>query len=696
MRDLTPLLRPRSIAMIGASSDPGRGNGRAFRYLIEGGFKGPVYPINPKRSEVQGHRCWSSILELPQSVDLVILALPAEMVADSLRDCVSAGVKAAIVFASGYAETGPAGALAQDELTKIAKAGGLLLLGPNSLGAYDARSRSYMTFSSMFEEGYATGGRIGMVTQSGGWGSQARRVAVERGLSIVQWVSVGNECDVDTAEVLHSMALDSDIDVILLYLEGVKDGRKLLTALEAARCANKVVATIKVGRTLKGREAAASHTAALTGEDEVFDEVCRAFGVHRADSIEELLDVAYAAQIAKDHNRLPADDTAVILTPSGGFGVHMTDQSVLQGLSLPAPDPHAQQQLTALFPSAILHNPVDLTGQVLNQIPDFGDALEILLESETYQGAQVFVGIAGSAPALRKRWYDALCQVAKKIPNKWLGLSIMAPADLITQYEAAGFTVFEDTSRLIRAHAALVRANRAFRRTTIEPQTFDVTLPAGRFTETGAKTLLRNIGIGSPREALCKDAQHAAAFARTLGKPVVVKVVSAQIQHKTEVGGVVLGLSQPQEVIRAVEGLQARVNEHRPDAVVEGYLVAEMIDEGMDCLLGLRHDPDYGPVVVFGAGGVMTEWLRDFSMRLAPIDSDGARSMINETKISAALQGWRGSAPLDLPALVDAICRISHLGSVLGDCDIEINPLRVLPEGRGVLALDALITKASP
>lgn len=696
MRDLSPLLKPRSIAMIGASSDPSRGNGRTLRYLLQGGFEGPVYAINPRRTEVQGQRSWRSIGDLPAPVDAVIVALPARDVPQALQECVQAKARSAIVFASGFAEIGGDGETAQQEISRIAQDGGMLLLGPNTLGVYDARMRSYMTFSSMFEEGFSTDGRIGMVTQSGGWGSEVRRLAGNRGMSVLQWVSTGNECDVDVAEVMHAMALDPDIDVILLYLEGIRNGPRMLKALEAARSRRKPIVAIKVGRTQAGQAAAASHTATMTGEDRVFDAVCQHYGIHRADSTEELLDVAYGALHAIRHDRMPRGKSTAILSPSGGFAVHMTDQLVRHGLTLPKPAESIQSQILEIMPHASAANPVDVTGQVLNKLSDFGHVLDLLLDGPTYDAADIFVGMAGAAPALRELWLDTLSTAASNHPKKWLSLAILAKADMVSRYESAGFAVFEDTSRMIKVHAALVRITAAFDRRleeTIRPTS--VAWPQHSISEYEAKLLLQTLGIAVPKETVCKDAEAAAAFAEKIAMPLAVKVVSADIAHKTEVGGVKLGLQGAKTVKDAVIAMDRQVRSVRPDAQIDGYLVAAMAPEGIDCMLGLRNDPVLGPVVLFGAGGVMAEWLEDTSIRLAPVDVVTATEMIAETKIYQQLKGWRGAPAGDLDALAAAIVALSQSADVSGRQDMEINPLRVLPEGQGVIALDALITASA-
>lgn len=693
MRDLSPLLRPRSIAMIGASSDPRRGNGRTLRYLIEGGYAGPVYPVNPNRSEVQGLRAYTRIEDVPGPVDAAIVAVPAAAAVQAVQACAEAGVRSAIVYAAGFAEAGEGGRELQARLVEAARRTGMPVLGPNSLGAFDARSRSFMTFSSMFDDGYPEVGRIGMVTQSGGYGSQVYKLAADRGVPLVQWVSCGNECDIGAAELLQAMAHDPGIDVLLAYFEGVRDGPALLAALREARRRGKVVIVVKAGRTEAGGRAAATHTATLAGEDRVYDEVFRSLGVHRADSVEEMLDVACVAV----RGRRPRGRRLVLLSPSGGFAVQMTDHAVQHGLELPIVAPALQERIRALVPNAMPANPVDLTGQILNELPRFGEVLDLLLEGDAYDAAGLFVGMAGGAPTLADAWADALEAAASRHPDKALLLSIVAPPAQVRRYEAAGYAVFEDTFRMLRAHGALVRMAAA---PSAGPAPLPVPDPAWAMLdphrcrhEADAKRLLNHLGIPALVDAVCADAEAAVQAARRCGYPVAVKVLSADLPHKTEVGGVVLDVPDEAAVRAAVSAIGARVAAARPDARIEGYLVAPMAGEGIECLLGVRHDPTFGPVVVFGAGGVLAELLGDRALRLAPVDEAGALAMIDETRIARLLHGWRNQPPADVPALAGAIARLSRysMTPAAAGCGIEINPLLVRPAGRGVIALDALV-----
>lgn len=698
MRDLTPLLRPRSIALIGASSDPRRGNGRTLRYLIEGGFPGPVFPVNPNRSEVQGLRAFASVRDLPGPVDTAIVAVPAEAAVQAIQDCADMGVRSATVFAAGFAEAGESGRLLQQRLADIARSSGMPVLGPNSLGLFDARARAFMTFSSMFDDGFPQPGRIGMVTQSGGFGSQVYKLAEARGLPIVQWVSCGNECDIGAAELIEAMAHDNDIGVVLCYFEGVRDGRALLAAFAQARRRGKVVVVIKAGRTEAGSRAAASHTASLAGEDRVYDEVFRSLGIHRADSVEEMLDVAYAAT----NGRRPAGGRLVLLSPSGGFAVQMTDHAMQSGLTLPPVAPAKQQRIRDLMPNASPVNPVDLTGQILNELPLFGQVLDLLLQGDDFDGAGLFVGMAGGAPSLADAWFEPLAAAASRHPHKSLLLSIVAGPELIRRYEAAGFTVFEDTARMLRAHGALVRASApaplpASPAAAPEAPWAPLRLDQCR-NEADAKRLLLQIGIPTLTETVCEDADAAVIAARRAGYPVAVKVLSADLPHKTEVGGVALGLPGEAEVRAAVEGIAARVRAQRPDARIDGYLVAPMAGDGVECLLGVRHDATFGPVVVFGAGGVLAELLADTALRLAPVDEQQALEMIEETRVARLLRGYRNRPAGDLQALAGVIARLSRFAVAQADSpfSVEVNPLLVRADGQGVVALDALVAANCP
>ncbi|QJW85162.1 acetate--CoA ligase family protein [Ramlibacter terrae] len=337
---------------------------------------------------------------------------------------------------------------------------------------------------------------------------------------------------------------------------------------------------------------------------------------------------------------------------------------------------------------------------MLNQLGDFGHALDILLEGDHYASAAIFVGMAGAAPALREGWLETLAKAAAKRPGKWLGLSILARPEIAARYEDAGFAVFEDTSRMLTAQAALVRIAAGFDRehsaqgpaTPRESRAW----PPGTASEVDAKQLLRELGITGPVEVVCSGPEEAARVARELNVAVALKVVSPDIQHKTEVGGVALGLRGDEQVRAAVEAMDARVRAACPAAQIRGYLVSTMAPDGTDVMIGLRQDPAFGAFVLFGAGGILAELLGDVAIRLAPVTVPEARAMIAETRISKLLAGWRGAPAADVEALARAISTMSACAEYSGERhDIEVNPLRVLPEGRGVLALDALIARSA-
>jgi acyl-CoA synthetase (NDP forming) len=439
--------------------------------------------------------------------------------------------------------------------------------------------------------------------------------------------------------------------------------------------------------------AAEGLTATLAGEDRVYDEVFRSLGIHRADSVEEMLDVACVAV----RGRRPAGPRLVLLSPSGGFAVQMTDHAVQNGLVLPPVAPALQERIRALVPNAMPANPVDLTGQILNELPRFGEVLDLLLDGDAYDAAALFVGMAGGAPTLADAWADALVDAAARHPAKALLLSIVTTPGHVRRYEAAGYAVFEDTCRMLRAHGALVRvaASTPAERPPLQPPdpAWAALDPRGCRNEADARRLVGELGIPVLADTVCADADAAVQAARRCGYPVAVKVLSADLPHKTEVGGVVLDVFDDDAVRAAVAAIRERVAAARPDARIEGFLVAPMAGDGIECLLGVRHDPTFGPVVVFGAGGVMAELLGDRALRLAPVDEAGALAMIGETRLVRLLRGWRNQPAADVAALAAAVAQLSRYAvtQAAAGCSIEINPLLVRRAGHGVVALDALV-----
>jgi acyl-CoA synthetase (NDP forming) len=691
--DLTALLKPESVAIIGASNDPARIGGRPLRYLIDVGYAGPIYPVNPRRETVQGLPSFANVSAIPAPVDLAIIAVSAHKAIASLEECAAKGVSAAVVFSSGFAETGDAGRALQDRLTEIAHASGMRILGPNCLGIYNSAIGFFATFTATLENGLPKPAGVGLVSQSGAYGSHVSLLAIRRGIGIRYWITTGNECDVELGECIAFLARDPDIRVIVAYAEGVRDGDTLLNALTLARNARKPVVFMKVGQTSIGAQAAASHTAALAGSDAVYDSVLRQFGAYRASDTEELVDVTYACGLGV----LPKGRRIGFLTVSGGVGIQMADAAVAAGLDVaPMPGP-AQARMKALLPYATTRNPVDTTAQVFND-PGLIDAyLDIMLESGEYDAVVAFLTFVAAAESMVAPVRRAIENAHAKYPDRLIVLVIVAPEAIVRRYEDAGCLVFEDPTRAVRAVAALHRIQQAFEAPISSPAdpaaAVVETLADEPLSEQASKRLLAGAGLTVVEDRLATSADEAADAVRELGFPVVLKIASVDIAHKTEVDGVRLGIDSAEGVREAFRTLMEGTKRQRPDARLAGVLVSPMMGGGVETILGIHRDPVFGPVVMFGLGGVLVEVLDDVSFRVAPFGEDEARRMVLELKGRAILEGARGRGPYDLQALFTTLARLSQFAAIHADTieSVDINPFLVLPEGRGAVALDALI-----
>lgn len=692
---LDSLFYPKAVAILGASDNPDRISGRPLRYLREGGFKGAIYPVNPNRTVVQGLPSFASVADLPSAPDVALLAVPADATEQAVRDCVARGVKAAVIFSAGYAEIGGAGLKLQDRITAIAAEGGMRLLGPNCLGACNAAAGFFATFTQSFDRGVPGPGPVAIVSQSGAYGSHLAYLVRQRGLGSTFWITTGNEADIDVPEALEWMVRQPDVGVILAYVEGVRDGDRMVSALRAAHDARKPIVMMKVGRSTVGALAAQSHTASLAGADDVYDAVFRQFGVHRATTTEEQVDIAYAC----GRGIYPRSSRLALVTLSGGVGVQMSDAAERHGLDV-APMPEAaQKELKTLLPYAAVGNPVDTTAQALNDMDLMARNLEVILDTGRYDALVGFFSTVPATRTLSGPLQDAIIRGTARFPNQLMVLSMAAGPEVVRSYEERGFLVFEDVDRAVGAVAAL-------RRFAIM---FDQPLPAAgsgvpatglgpAASEHEAKRLLADAGIPVLHETLVGSAEEAVSAAFATGGPVALKIVSADVPHKTEIGGVLLGLAGDEAVREGYALLRARAAQHRPDAVLDGILVSPMAERGVETIVGVTHDPVFGPVLMFGLGGVFVEVFKDVTFRLAPIDLAEAHRMIVGIRGRTLLEGVRGAAPSDIDALAEALVRVSSFAYAhRGYLDsLEINPLLVLERGKGVLALDALVQVRRP
>lgn len=687
---LEALMSARSIAIIGASNDPQRIGGKPLAYLLRSGFDRPVYPVNPNRATVQGVPAFPSVVAIPHPVDLAVLAIPAAEAVGAVRECGEKGVRVVVALTGGFAELGEAGREVQDEMVAIARAHDMRILGPNVIGAFNLTDGTLATFIGTFPERHGERS-IALVSQSGGYASHVLWIARQRGLSVDQLVSTGNECDIDAGEVIEWMATAVGIGPIIAYVEGVRDPFRFRRALAAAKAARKPIVMLKVGATEAGARAAASHTAALAGADGAYQAVFDAYGVYRASTTEEAIDIALAVSIAP----LPRGRRVAAISMSGGVAVQFADAIAEAGLTLATLTDETRARLSQLIPACCPDNPIDTTAQILNEPAKFQAFVRAILADPGVDALVGYVGVAVDMENSRTLLRDSLHMLRNEFPDTPIALSMAARDEIVRPYIDMGVIAVGDPAHAVRAIAGLVALRTGFDAPApVETDPgFTIALPdQATLNEHAAKALVAQAGIRSPRETIVPTAKAAAEAADRMACPLAVKLISADITHKSDVGGVILDVQGGVAAAEAVTAIASSVTVHAPDARIEGYLLSEMVLGGTEFLLGVTRGL-FGPMVMVGAGGVITELIKDVAVALAPVDIEGARALIARLKTAALLDGYRGRPRGDAEALARAVAGLSQLAAANPAIDtIEVNPVMVMPEGEGIVALDAVVT----
>lgn len=688
---LSALFAPRSIAVVGASSSPQKIGGIPVDYQRRFGFDGALYPVNPKADRIQDLQAWPTLSAIGRPVDLAILAVPAALVDGALDDAIAAKVKGVVLFSSGFAETGADGMAAQARLGDKARAAGVRLVGPNCLGFMNIARNVYATFSPAPGVGRVSAGRIGLVSQSGAFGAYAYSMARARGVGLSLWATTGNEADVQFADCLAWLAQDPATDVIMGYMEGCRDGPRLRAALALAQANGKPVVMVKVGSTALGAQAAASHTAALAGDDAVYDAVFRQYGVLRARNLTEFFDLAHSAAVAGR----PRDRSIGLFTLSGGVGALMADEASAQGLDVQPLSDAAQDTLRSWVPFAAPRNPVDITGQVTNDMSLLERSARVMLDDRGFASWMGFLAAAGASDAFWPVLRELVGSLRAAYPDTLLAISTLLAPERRAELEAMRCLVFADPSDGIRTIAELAGLKTGAPPSAVPALASNpLKLSPGTMSEPDALALLAEAGVPVVEHRVVRSADEAAAAAEAIGDAVVVKIVSADIPHKSDVGGVALGLRGAAQAKAAFERTRDRALTARPDARLDGALVARMLAGGVECIAGVHRDPVFGPVLMFGLGGIHVETLRDVSLRALPITRGDALAMVRELRAFAILDGARGRAPVDLDSIADALCALAGFALRAGDSldSAEINPLIARPRADGgCVAVDALV-----
>ncbi|SAL78871.1 N-acetyltransferase GCN5 [Caballeronia choica] len=684
------LLRPRSIAIVGASPQFAKINGRPLKHLIDKGYTGRLYPVNPKYSEIAGLASYPDVAALPEATDLAIVALPAREVEACIAALGRRGVAAAVIFSSGFGEMGADGKRVEQSLRACADAHGVVICGPNCLGFVNAFDNVYATFSQ-YADGDTGAGPVAFVTQSGAFGTAIAALVRHRGLGLGYFINTGNEAGVSFSDLMLAVIEDPRIRVAAGYLEGMRDGPGLIRL--AQRCAElgKPLVLTKVGRMAAGVRAAASHTGSLAVEDDVFDAVLRQHGVLRARNEEQMLDMLEA--LCSD--RVPHGGGLGIATQSGGAGVMMADHAEELDLEVPALAPETQAALAKVMPAfGAAGNPVDVTGQFVGN-PD------LLLESVVTLLAdpQVHVGIVWLQ--LMTAYVDLLvgifCQIRDRTDRPFIICWVAAPPEAVRRLRAEGMVVFGAGERAVEAAATMVRhrqilrvaaenrAERAALAAAVERVAADV---CGDFSDgvqptAQATAWLQAAGVPMAPVALARHGDEAQAAWRSFGGPVVLKIESPDITHKTEVGGVLLKLNDEAAVRQGFATLLKRARKARPEARLDGVVVQPMTAGQLELVIGVQRDPSFGMVLMVGLGGVLVEVLKDVVFRLGPFSEAEGLRMLDGLRVRTLLDGVRGQPAVDRAAIAALLSRLSIWAAAMAPRldELDLNPVLVGPTG---------------
>ncbi len=694
--DVKLLFEPSSVAIFGASPDKDKIGYKILDNIVSGGYAGKIYPINPKGGEVFGLRIFKSLDEVEGDVDMAVISIPAKFVFDAVKACAAKGVKHVPIITSGFSEIG--NGEEERKIVQYATERGMRILGPNIFGVYSSAAKLNATFGP---KNVVPGG-VSIITQSGALGiAMIGKSAVENvGLSSV--VSMGNKADIDEADLLDYLAGNEETKIVLMYVEGVHHGEKLIAALREFS-KKKPVVVIKSGRSKRGAMAAASHTGSLAGSDDIFEAVMRQCGAMRAETLKDAFNwckfISYSSQ--------PKGENAVIVTNGGGIGVMATDACEKHGVRLYDDQQVLRQAFGKVTPEfGSTKNPIDLTGQATPTFYD--DALQAGIDGKDIDAViGLYCETAVFDPEeLRKmiaKAYEKYAAAGKPVVFSIVGGQKVETC--ITTLSKDGIPIFpevyEAVSCLGAAYTHRKRAAEAeepMAESEIDVKAIEAVVAKARsekrffLLSNEAAEVMRAAGISLPQSHVAKSLEEAVAHAKQTGFPVVMKVVSKDIIHKSDVGGVALDLDDEREVVDAYQAIMQSCRAHKPDAVIEGIQVDEMVKEGTEIIVGARRDKGFGPVVMCGLGGIYVEVMKDVAFRAFPLSRKEAMSMIKEIKTYQLLLGARGEARKDIEGVIETLIK---LGTIIKRCrdisDIEVNPVMVYESGKGVKAVDVRI-----
>ena len=694
---LDRLFSPRSIAVIGASKTVGKVGYLTLSNLVQSGFQGPIVPINSAGGELFGLPVYKQLADYPDAIDLVVIAVPAEMVPAAARDAVAKKAGAVVVVASGFKEAGPEGRALEDELIAICQRGGVRLLGPNCLGVINTAIRMNASFSRRIPQA----GSMAIFSQSGALCTAMMDIADERELGVSKAISIGNKADITEVDVLEALAEDEDTRVIVGYLEDISDGDRFVKAAEAAS-SRKPVVILKAGTTAAGTRAAANHTGVLVGKDTAYGAAFKRAGICRADTFDALFDSATALALQPT----PKGDRVLIITNSGGSGTISADAVEKAGLTVaPLGEELARQLRRALPEAAFIDNPIDISAAA--EPRHYAAAIDIAAAEGSFDAVLIVLAPQYmTEPAATVRAIVAHLDENMPVLAAFLGGGDIMPSR--QELAAAGLPFYDSPERAVTALKAMHEYGVWQRRPARQVVRFPVNrrrveriiyrrqrTDRLRLGEVKSKDILKAYGFQILEGRLTTSPEEAMEIARFIGFPVALKVISPSIIHKSDLGGVRLNLGSAQEVADAFDLMMLRINKLAPNAIIGGIYVEKMAEKGLEVIIGMTRDPQFGPMLMFGLGGIFVEVMKDVTFHLAPITENEAAQMLQSTRSYELLQGKRGLKEVDMHAIAVALQRISQLTTDFPQIlDLEINPLIVGEMGNEPVVVDARMTFA--
>lgn len=701
--EISHVLSPKSIAIVGASADYSKFPGRTVKYVLKHRYPGALYAVNPARKEISGIPCFPSVLEIPEPVDMAFIQIAAERVPEVIEQCIGRGVKSVVIQASGFGESRGDGKESQERIKARIKEAGIRVVGPNCAGIVNTAENIVLSPIPCYEIDELPKGRIGLISQSGGMGGAYFSRAASRGIGFSYVISTGNEMDLGVNDFVKYLLRDANTDAIAIYLEALRDIESFRAIAEEALQIGKPILVYKVGRTDIGAKAAASHTGSITGSDNIYDAFFKQYGIVRVEMLDDLFEASALFCKAKP----PKGRKVGVITSTGGGATVIVEALAQAGLELPLPADSVVERATQVLPSfAAKSNPMDVTMSGVGE--GFKKVLDVLLTDDTFD---MIVGVLGTQSEFAPELGVYPMVEAHKDAKKLLAVYCTPNAgDALRLFEKSNIPSFRTPEACGRSLGYLVRYGDALNRYKLRkgrvqaiPKTNararkvkEILDSAGHIlNERDSKRVLSAYDISVTRELLAGSVEEAKKAAREIGYPIAMKVMSADIPHKTDAGVIRLGINAEEELVAAYDAILKKAEAFDSTAKIDGILIQEMAAKGVELIVGMKRDDSFGPVFMCGLGGIYTELFNDVSFRVSPLSLADAQEMVEEFKGSRLLKGYRGMERMDIEAIIKTLMDLASLSQDLGEDirELDINPLIVYPLGKGIKVVDALICR---